>query len=84
MRSVKRSAHGSLVVIQWCEYICHILRVNSVLFLRRLREYKAVALNCGARVETAAAFYLPLPKIARVLELIQRGEKVGGATASGV
>ncbi|CAN0463790.1 unnamed protein product, partial [Ectocarpus sp. 12 AP-2014] len=37
---------------------------------------KAVALNCGARVETAAAFYLPLTKIVRALELIQRGEKV--------
>lgn len=37
---------------------------------------KAVALNCGSRVETAAAFYLPLPKVTRALELLQRGEKV--------
>ena len=41
---------------------------------------KAVALNCGARVETAAAFYLPLPKIARALEFLQQGEKVGWTT----
>ncbi|CBN75278.1 conserved unknown protein [Ectocarpus siliculosus] len=41
---------------------------------------KAVALNCGARVETAAAFYLPLTKIVRALELIQRGEKVTRGT----
>ncbi|CAM9570812.1 unnamed protein product, partial [Scytosiphon promiscuus] len=41
---------------------------------------KAVALNCGARVETAAAFYFPLPKIVRALEMIQRGEKVTRGT----
>ncbi|CAN0359585.1 unnamed protein product, partial [Hapterophycus canaliculatus] len=40
----------------------------------------AVALNCGARAETAAAFYLPLPKIVRTLGLIQQGAKVARGT----
>ena len=36
---------------------------------------KAVALNCGAQEQSAAAFYLPLTKVARALDLIQRGKK---------
>ncbi|CAN0339527.1 unnamed protein product, partial [Laminaria digitata] len=36
---------------------------------------KAVALNCGAQEQSAAAFYLPLTKVVRALGLIQRGEK---------
>ena len=44
--------------------------LSSVVFAQ------AVALNCGAHAETAAAFYLPLTKVKRALELIQRGEKV--------
>lgn len=52
-------------------------RVVSTLFVV-VFMCQAVALNCGARVETAAAFYLPLAKIVRALELIQRGEKVSG------
>ncbi|CAM9596818.1 unnamed protein product, partial [Sphacelaria rigidula] len=41
---------------------------------------KAVALNCGSRAETAAAFYLPLSKIVRALDLLRRGERVSRGT----
>lgn len=58
-----------------CYRVCFLPCGVHIIFVAVLCV-KAVALNCGARVETAAAFYLPLTKIVRALELIQRGEKV--------
>lgn len=37
-------------------------------------------MNCGSRAETAAAFYLPLSKIVRALDLLRRGERVSRGT----
>lgn len=48
--------------------------------IRHNSHGKAVALNCGACTHTAAAFYLPLSKIVRALDLIRRGERVSRGT----